>query len=659
MRRPLRSQQCLDDSGGNTQEGSDPRSLSRPGWYPLLLASLGLVILSAVYWLALHFIFERGLSSADDSFFALVAKELAEHGRYALPHSSEFVHVFDPTIGSGPALIVPGAFMLWLAGTHVWVPGVTVVGLSMLQGVLIVLALRRPVANALLFYAGTLLLVMLVGHYQWYLPMFVGEMPAFGFTLLGSCLLVASPLSTRRSIAAGLAFGMALMAKQLALVAVVGVLTVWTILAFRAGGRVRVIGRSLVTLGGALVVPLAAFEAIKFVTLGPDGYARALAEQAALTKSLAVGTMPFAQRLSTFSTVLDGTYQVDLAVLVCFGLAVTLAVVRRGASPGARMTLLLGGGAVSMLAYVLVFSIMWPRYFYIGTALGAAAIAAPLVDRSRRVVLGWLCILMVAIATPTQVSATWSLWLDGPPVARELAAVQQELGRHRNLVIVSRWWGTFYDVAFQLPESRRWMLLSEVDRQPAQPFLFVNNETFAPKDEADYQALRSTCELLLSAGQYRVQRCEPGGPSAGIPSATTWDKAWQLQQPGQPAWLRSVRGLDKPEDFGRWSVGPEIALEFAAPLPRRFTLELLLGGFGPNVGKSLTVIVGAVSRNIAIKSDLMHMQTYTIAIDNPEASRVLKVVIPAPATPASVGIPSADARALGVAIQTLQIRPDR
>lgn len=145
--------------------------------------------------------------------------------------------------------------------------------------------------------------------------------------------------------------------------------------------------------------------------------------------------------------------------------------------------------------------------------------------------------------------------------------------------------------------------------------------------------------------------------AAGVPlTAEVWAQPWLLYQAGQPRYVRAVTGLDSAESFGRWSIGRQVVVEFAAPLPKAFTLELVLGGFGPNVGQPLRVTTGTHSTSVRIGSDLEQMREYYIPVDNTAGGSTLTLEIPVPTPPRALGI-SSDGRTLGVALQRLRVVP--
>src|SRR5207302_221153 len=65
----------------------------------------------------------RGLSSGDDAFFAVIAKSIAVGKGYGWPRSSSEFHPFDHFISTGPSLMLPVAFLIWVFGPVDQLPG--------------------------------------------------------------------------------------------------------------------------------------------------------------------------------------------------------------------------------------------------------------------------------------------------------------------------------------------------------------------------------------------------------------------------------------------------------------------------------------------------------------------------------------------------------
>jgi phosphoglycerol transferase len=156
---------------------------------------------------------------------------------------------------------------------------------------------------------------------------------------------------------------------------------------------------------------------------------------------------------------------------------------------------------------------------------------------------------------------------------------------------------------------------------------------------------------LCAIARARVSASGPSPSALSLPL-----RPWFLNQPGEPGYVRAVRGLSVVEGFGRWTDSGKVEIEFAGRLPTRFELHLVAGGFGPNVGADVQVTTGSESSRFKMLGDVGSMKSYAISVSNPQGSNVLTIVVPAPTVARDIGIASPDSRSLGLAIQTLEVR---
>jgi len=145
--------------------------------------------------------------------------------------------------------------------------------------------------------------------------------------------------------------------------------------------------------------------------------------------------------------------------------------------------------------------------------------------------------------------------------------------------------------------------------------------------------------VVLSAGvtALRYQR------SAGDPIDVDFTQA---QMPAM------VQGFSAREPWGRWSDGPRGQVAFRRSLPSTFRLSMMLQGFGPNVGQSLTVRAGAVTRRVPIPGPMSAVDV--VFTDVAPMTQALVFEVPAPTSPRALGV-STDLRRLGVGISRMSI----
>ena len=118
-----------------------------------------------------------------------------------------------------------------------------------------------------------------------------------------------------------------------------------------------------------------------------------------------------------------------------------------------------------------------------------------------------------------------------------------------------------------------------------------------------------------------------------------------------PGVILGVRGLGPPEAFGRLSTGKEVEIEFCEPLPEHFRLTMVAYAVGPNVGRVFRVSTSSSTREIALGASPAER---VLVIDNPERSRLIKLIIPQPVSSRMLGI-AGDERQLGLGLVELRI----
>jgi phosphoglycerol transferase len=109
--------------------------------------------------------------------------------------------------------------------------------------------------------------------------------------------------------------------------------------------------------------------------------------------------------------------------------------------------------------------------------------------------------------------------------------------------------------------------------------------------------------------------------------------------------------FNPPESWGAWSIGENVMLHFKKPLPRKFELLITARAFGPNIGQDFLVGVGPNLTPIRLGAQF---STIKVVIDNPQRLSRLKILVPIPSSPKSLGQGS-DERKLGIGIERMQI----
>lgn len=146
----------------------------------------------------------------------------------------------------------------------------------------------------------------------------------------------------------------------------------------------------------------------------------------------------------------------------------------------------------------------------------------------------------------------------------------------------------------------------------------------------------------------------PAAPAKPQTYAANVTEGFKFSTPGYPNFLSALTGLSHHEDWGRWSDGDVVTLQFTKPLPTHFTLELVARAFGPNVGTPVVVKAGAVEQRFTSPDDGNQAHSLEFKLDAPTDR--LEFHIPKPTSPAELN-GSPDPRRLGIGLVNLRITP--
>lgn len=121
---------------------------------------------------------------------------------------------------------------------------------------------------------------------------------------------------------------------------------------------------------------------------------------------------------------------------------------------------------------------------------------------------------------------------------------------------------------------------------------------------------------------------------------------------GEPRFIKSYMGISGREAWGRWTDGEEAVIEFAQPLPAKFTLKIKAGTSSALVGRPVKIIVGNSKLEAIFNSQEATEVGLNVTTDGNATSIVLE--FPNIKSPMELGL-SADTRRLGLALIKLQI----
>ena len=475
-------------------------------------------------------VFSNGLCCADDSYIAVVSKNLASGLGYtnSVSYDNNFgLRDFDPGISTGPTLVMPAAVLIALVGNLPWVPGfvTATASLALLIAIWFLLRARAGTAGASSYLAVlvALLYFLTAGiHFEhWYA--LLGEIPSALLCVTGAAVFAS--VTTRRGIvAAGLLLGLAFLTKTLAALGslpFVVVLT-WIVLGHRDRTSVEDLFAGLT----AFLTPFLVFESWKLGVLGGNAY---LQNQKDLVQLFHYsGGVPVTADAAFFlgvqaRAVANGHALLErmgwsLLLLLVVALVSSAFVARFAANDFIRrfFALLMAGAWLHLLWWILL-SNGRPRYALIGLFLYFSALA---------------CCVLVRVAWWMRSTATVSLlvvFFSGyartidpvrfvaenkfnysPRVANLLKTVALLESLSADRPFVGGWWATVADIEYAMPSVQNFIPIDRVEAPRGnRQLILVRNEkwvNFSPSDR--FTAWERRCDkTLLYAPPYIVSRC--------------------------------------------------------------------------------------------------------------------------------------------------------
>lgn len=463
---------------------------------------LFVVVLIVFLWLSTLNVL-RGPSSADDAWIALSAKNITVGNGYSTSvSSSEFVH-YDPFISTGPTLVLPVALLIKMFGPLSWIPGTVQLLMFIFQlgAFVAILVCRAGWPSTLAYISAVMLFLLTASANNWYFGALLGEPVALGFLLVGTAFLAVE--KTGRAVsAAAICFSLAFLTKQIAAIAVVGIVLSWIVLSIYARKSLFTIIRqfTLLVLVG-LSLPLT-FEVIKLSTLGFDGYLSLLKKTADSVSSHGYRLGNVIDRWNMFLNIIDQFYiPLALATWLAIGSVVlfVLFVNRyRECYEATRLFIFICAGSIVYLGYILCLSTLRPRYFWIGITIALAAPTIPLLFvgikwRFAGIFLLLACTISLGLYRPL-------LELHGhlitSTVAKERSTVVQILNDQPAMPYAAQHWSSIYDVVYLRDLEGRWVFGPDVNDLRGRDFIGIINHPFTDKSSPFFINVNATCELL-------------------------------------------------------------------------------------------------------------------------------------------------------------------
>jgi 4-amino-4-deoxy-L-arabinose transferase-like glycosyltransferase len=310
----------------------------------------------------------------DEGQYLHVPRALLQHGVYA-DWSSEGPRYYGPTTAAGPTVLLPIAGVFWLFGAGLFQARLVMVGYLLAALLLCFLVADRIYGRRAAILATALLLCSRGAATLLWGRQVLGEVPALVFVLAGLWLWQGALLRRcgRRALLAGICWGLGMITKNQAALALTPALALLALLDwfyYRNGRwslRLLPLLAALGLYGGWLL--------ILFAALGPGDLAENLTATRKATGGALLVLTPEAAGRALRLLVSPRLYGGLLLPALLYGAWRLRGRRDRAAQSQAAILLIVGTWSVWFVS-----SLGWPRYAYIGAALGALPVARLLID---------------------------------------------------------------------------------------------------------------------------------------------------------------------------------------------------------------------------------------------------------------------------------------
>jgi phosphoglycerol transferase len=129
------------------------------------------------------------------------------------------------------------------------------------------------------------------------------------------------------------------------------------------------------------------------------------------------------------------------------------------------------------------------------------------------------------------------------------------------------------------------------------------------------------------------------------------DNVIDFRDNGWPGILEKITGVSDAEEFGRWTEGPAITMQFISPLPKRFRLVLKAHAIGPNIDLPFRIKIGRQEKQFRLGSS---SQSVEVPFETDGLEKTVRIDIPRPISPKELWH-AADERLLGAALEQISI----
>jgi hypothetical protein len=485
------------------------------------LGFLCFALFAAFIFLEVGLVFTKGVFCADDAFHSVIAKNLAQGSGYAssvrVDDPVRPVRLFDPRVGTGPALIVPVSLMIRAFGNQYWVPGLTQVLISSTLLILLFWVIKdigRPSDRTFAIGAFlSLCVVVTAWHFgQWFA--LLGEVPAALLILVAIIWRTKFPQHHVRTFIAGNMIGIAVMIKTLSFLYVMPFIVLLLFDSTFGGKKFRERLYSLLIFIVGLSIPLFGYEVWKLLTLGREDYISNIKESVAaiLTKGGPLGTegKPILAKINARSEILQQRFGISLPGIVGLSWIAVYLCYSSYDKWIKRTVTAISIGLLIHTAWWVFFSSGRDRYFLMALLLFLGLISLPLLASIRTrvkwayfIILGGLLIsnlFRVGYLTKMDLFERSETVINQE---RTLAYIDQT-----GLPIATQCWATFASLEYMSPKSLHVKGYHTMERQADKEFLFVLNSKFVHHEDKKLSHFLETCGApVYEAYPYQIYRC--------------------------------------------------------------------------------------------------------------------------------------------------------
>lgn len=492
-------------------------------WGIQALLFIGFIIIS------LGLVFSNGICCGDDSYHAIIAKNIVNgFGYNSTVLASRVIFEpskFDPYVGTGPTVNLSTALVILITGNKYWAPGLSIVLLwstilILIRWLLAYLNLEQSWITITIAIFVIFSFLFLAYHFEHWYALF-GEIPAALFIIL-AILIYFGKNSTKFIFLSGLFFSLAFLAKYLSLIAFGAFLisiTIQEVFSRKTNLKkaIKVIINDGLLIFSGFSIPFLSFELWKLKNLGFSGYINHynnflifLSTKGASDQ--AVGISQFLERLETINTRFGILFPVILIVLMGFGYLL-------------RKDKTLFPVYAASFSIIILHSIYWfffsiglARYYVICVIIIIFCLSLPflskqLTNRSKYYLLIILAVLSIYNISTINVKYPFeNVKLFTPtPYTNSVIQMTNILSNQQDKKpFITQWWATAADLEYMLDTPLNFTTFRDPKAiHNDEPFIVIANSKFILDYDKDFLSLLERCNTS-KVGQFIYGICQPG-----------------------------------------------------------------------------------------------------------------------------------------------------